>query len=150
VGRQGVSGQSCWSCGCRDMRSLILLERVGVPPGEKGHDIGYSHLAVFACPACSGGQVEKRDHDCFDFEEVWDQYEWCVLDPPGMRQLADAVRACRRPLDPECRCAVHEALRASCRALPSSYWSSSLEADSHVHRVSVVVEGGRPVVRLVP
>ena len=34
--------------------------------------------------------VGNRDHDCFDFEDVFDKYEWYVLDSADMSKLAEA------------------------------------------------------------
>lgn len=126
----------------------MWLERIGVPPGEEGHAITYSHTVLLVCPECGSSQVEKLDHDCFDYEEVWDQREWYILDPSDTARLRLLLDTCPQPQSPECDCAVHRALRSACQALPTRAWSWSLEAEAHIHRVRLQVDAGRPTLQL--
>ena len=141
--------QTCHSCGAPGMDALILLDQQGIPPGEDGHVITYSHLAAAVCPVCGHGQVESLDHDCFDYEDVWDWYEWYVLSPADTSQLRALVAACPHPLVAGCDCPVHSALRDTCRSLPHTAWHTSLQAEEHVHRVTLTVQDGRPKINKV-
>jgi hypothetical protein len=93
---------------------------------------------------CGRSQMRKFEHDCFDWEDVWNQYEWYVLDPADTSRLATSVEKCPNPLSPACDCPVHKALRAAAVALPSSSWIHVLEADRHVHEVSLEMHRGVP------
>jgi len=77
---------TCILCGSQEIRPLFLISQEGAPPGHPDHNITYSHLVVVLCQANGCGQVERLDHDCFDFKDVWDQYEWYVLDPSDMKR----------------------------------------------------------------
>lgn len=49
-----------------------VISRDAVPPGREGHVFVYRHTVIVLCSRCGSGHVGKHDHDCFDFEEVWD------------------------------------------------------------------------------
>ena len=125
-------------CVVTETTRLMFLEKAGEPPGHPEHNIGYDHIVVDVCDACNGATVEKLHHDCFDFEDVWDQYEWYELDAadgPAMREVA---AQCPEPLNPFCRCQTHKSLALSIRHLPASSWSSVFEDSGHRHRVAIV------------
>jgi len=122
------------------------VDQQGVPPGKEGHNIAYSHTVIFLCTECRGSEIEIHNHDCFDHEDVFDRYEWYSLDPSETAQLLELVEARPFHLSAECICPVHNALRASCRSLPSSpsLGGRGVEADFHIHRAYLEVKDGLP------
>jgi hypothetical protein len=99
---------------------VARVDESGVPPGERDHDLVYSCTVIQSCPGCGASEVEVYEHDCFDHDDVFDRYRWYVLERAATGQLRVLLQACPAPLSADCGCAVHEALRTSCRALPSS------------------------------
>ncbi|HEV2351070.1 MAG TPA: hypothetical protein VG028_14610 [Terriglobia bacterium] len=98
---------------------MILLAREGIPPGEEGYYIVYSHDAIFLCEDCDGGFAEKRRRDSFDFEDVHDQDDHYALDAESVARLREGLTfLCPKPLAPDCACAAHTSLRASWHVLP--------------------------------
>lgn len=148
-GEEGIEylgGGTCLSCGRGTVRPILVLDRTGYHPSDPRHSIGYNHLFLGRCDACGAGQVERLDHDCFDWEEVWDQYEWYLLDADGTATLSSLLDACPTPFSGFCTCSLHAALSES--QLPRSSWEWALEHDAHVHRVVVEVrKDGRPVLK---
>lgn len=135
-------------CEAKEQVRLMWLYKSGEPPGDPNHQIGYDHDLIEICPACSGATLESLRHDCFDYEDVWDQYEWYELSPDdGARMRAIAAR-CDRPLDPFCVCMTHASLRSSARALPSSSWDTIFEIAAHRHVVTIS-DGPKPAFALV-
>ena len=55
--------------------------------------------------------MEVRTHDCFDFEEAWDQDEWFALNAASGTILQKALADCPKPLSEACACKVHRSLR---------------------------------------
>lgn len=127
---------------------LLFLHKIGEPPGDAKHQIGYDHDVVDICPACDGATLEHLRHDCFDFEEVWDQYEWYELSPEDGPRLRAVAARCERPLDPFCTCPVHRSLLSSAQQLPSSSWSVVFEGGAHRHRITLT-DGQKPAFVLV-
>ena len=126
----------------------MWLSKSGEPPGHPEHNIGYDHELIEICPECSGATLEKLKHDCFDFEDVWDQYEWYELAPDdGARVRALAAR-CEQPLNPFCNCFTHNSLRESAGSLPTSSWNAVFEAGAHRHRVTIS-DGTTPAFTLI-
>ena len=109
----------CRACQKHDVVVLACVDENGVPPGERDHDIVYSRTVILSCPECRAGEVEVYDHDCFDHEDVFDRYRRYALESSTADELRALLRACPAPLSAGCGCAVHDALRTSCRALPS-------------------------------
>lgn len=136
--------QQCGWCQAGTVAPLLVVEEQGVPPGQPAHAITYARVQIERCAACGGGQIEWLDHDCFDYEDIWDQYEWYVLDPPGMAALAAWAAGCPAPLVSGCACPAHAALRAACRALPRSAWTWRQQYNKHIHHIHVVVSDAGP------
>lgn len=134
-------------CQTKELVRLLFLHKSGEPPGDPGHQISYDHDIVEICPSCNGATLEVLKHDCFDFEEVWDQYEWYELVPADGARLRELAARCGRPLDPFCRCPVHQSLRESARLLPTSGWNAVFEAGAH-HHVATLTSGDRPRFRV--
>ena len=123
----------------------MRVDEEGIPPGHAGYDLTYSETAILRCPRCGAGQIGIYRHDCFDPEDLFDQYDWYVLDAADSAELAHRVGACPQPLSPGCGCPVHAALRESCRALPVFPWiGRDDEASWHVHRAELKEGDGPP------
>lgn len=141
--------RGCMACGSTKVRPLFGLERDGVPPAQPGHNTEYRHLVVVGCGVCHWGHRERRRHDCFNWEDVWDNDDWWPIDTEDMARLRGSLSACPAPLTPECRCPVHRTLRASCsqhstsNILPSLGWDYGRE----VPRLVIHVDQGLPSFR---
>jgi len=140
--------ETCAACGSSALQPVLWLDQQGRPHGLAGHAFTYSHIVIQHCPACGRGQIEKFDHDCFDYEQVWDQAEWYTLDPADMARVIALARLCPQPQQPDCECAVHIFLRADCQALPAKGWSHSLEAQQHIHRARLRTDQAVPHLEL--
>lgn len=117
---------------------MVSVAKDGIPSGEDGHAIVYSHTIIVSCKNCGESYVERLQHDCFDFEEVWDQYTWYLLNQPDTERLHQIIKDCPDPLSTECSCAIHQNLRGKCESLPTTYWSSGLELDNlHSKNISL-------------
>jgi len=116
---------------------MIVMQN-GIPSGQEGHAISYSDTTIASCKTCGAGQVEKYRHDCFDFEDVWDQYTWYLLDAADLAELRRAMGTCPNPLTFDCRCAVHKTLRDSCDRLATTWWSNAFDSDElHTKKISL-------------
>lgn len=133
----------CPACGSSDWLDVLVLARHGAPPDAPDHVLEYGHHAIFACRSCGAMVLEFREHDCFDNESVWDQYEWFWLTNDGAATLRRAIATCQAPTDPGCACPLHDDLRSSAANLPAAPWSSSLDAMAHLHRVTLSKCEGR-------
>lgn len=137
------SGVTCRACGLAPVAAVALVDQHGIPPAEDGHNIVYGHTCIGLCPHCGSLQVERLDHDCFDFESVWDQFEWYLLDREALPAIRQLLSRCPDPLDPGCDCAIHQHLHDECDRLPSAGWTSALEAERHVHHLRLCIKEGR-------
>jgi hypothetical protein len=81
---------------------------------------------LLECINCWGGQLEVRDHDCFDYLEAWEAYGWFTMEHEGMDLLRDALRACRQLTLVTCECDTHRSLREDCRSLPFPTWDGAV------------------------
>jgi hypothetical protein len=127
---------------------LLWLHKVGEEPGHPDHNIGYDADVIDICPSCNGATLEALRHDCFDFEAVYDQYEWYEFEPADGERLRAVAARCEQPLNPFCNCAAHKSLRQSASALPRSSWDAIFEAAQHRHLVTVN-DGAKPKLTLV-
>jgi hypothetical protein len=139
----GVSGAICWACRGDGLATVFVIDRRGVPPGEDGHNILYAYTQIQVCPRCGQSRIEILDHDCFDYDAVWNQYEWYLMDRQALPVLRALLSACPNPLDPTCGCPAHQSLREELSRLPSSAWASALEADQHTHPIRMRIAEGR-------
>lgn len=137
ISREDLGYTGCPQCKKGLNEPLLLIDQTGFPPGNPQHNIGYGHTVVSACNHCSGGILEVRRHDCFDFEDVWDQYEWFLISPGDMAVLQKHLTACPTPLQSSCTCPLHRGARSSTGTLPRVWWETSLEGARHVHRLSI-------------
>jgi len=128
-------------CQTKELVRLLFLNKSGEPPGDPKHQIAYDHDVVEICPSCNGATLERLRHDCFDFEDVWDQYEWYELSPEDCVRLREVAARCSEPLNPFCTCEVHQSLRESMRALPTSSWDAVFESAAHRHTIRLSAVG---------
>jgi hypothetical protein len=129
-------------CASESIQPLVLLSRAGVAPGRPEHNIAYSHAVIVGCDACGGGFIEVHEHDCFDFEEVFDQSEWFAIDRKSEKRLQTKLSICPQPLGESCTCPLHESLQAT--PLPARGWTHGFEAEAHVPSVAIVLRNGLP------
>jgi len=128
---------------------LLWLSKVGEPSDHADHQIVYEHDVIEICPSCNGATLEALRHDCFDFEAVYDQYEWYEFAPTDGERLRAIAAKCEQPLNPFCTCAAHTSLRQSAGALPRSSWDAIFESAQHRHVVTVT-DGAKPKLTLAP
>ena len=148
VERLNFIRETCASCRSGGIKPLMFVDEKGIPPAMEGHAIVYSQLVLSVCQICGCGQIEKFEHDCFDWEDLWNQYEWYLLDPPDMARLMEIVRKCPNPVSPACDCPIHTALRSTAISLPTASWYYTIDATLHVHWVSLQIEKGLPKLRV--
>lgn len=129
--------KSCISCGSRNLSVTAVIDRGGYPPGDPKHNIGYDHVMLAQCQSCGCGLVERLDHDCFDFDSVFDQCEWYLLERSDITKLISNFQSCPNPMRYNCDCTIHDSLRSSIGSLPKNPWRWALEHELHVHRISV-------------
>src|SRR5881394_2730404 len=127
---------------------LMWLHKSGEPPEHPDHQIGYDHDVIDICASCNGATIERLRHDCFDYEAVYDQYEWYEISPEDGAKVRDVAVRCERPMDPFCNCATHKSLRTSALALPASRWDAIFETSAHRHIVTLS-DGKKPSFALV-
>src|SRR5438876_1637786 len=118
-------------CGSPDHEELVVIDEEGHPPGHAEHQIGYRKIAASVCKRCGFVEIERLDHDCFDFEEVFDQYQWYRLEGDDAAAFREYVQGCRRPKEAKCDCAIHKRLRDQCDSLPRPYWGFGVEHEQH-------------------
>jgi len=118
----GSSRRQCFTCNSAKLRPLIVLAKEGFPPGDSRHVFSYSHDAIFGCDDCRHGYAERRRHDCFDFEELYDQDQVCALDGKSTARLTECLPQCPQPTSETCDCKVHQSLRKSWGFLPYQVW----------------------------
>ena len=135
-------------CETKELTRLLWLEKSGEPPEHPDHMIGYDHDLVEICPTCDGATLERLRHDCFDYEDVWDQYEWYELTPADGARLRTLAASCPTPLDHNCTCALHTSLRGSAKSLPIKSWEYGFEQGAHPHLVKLTT-GATPTFHLV-
>jgi hypothetical protein len=128
----------CLNCKAAALRPLVVLALEGYPPADSRHNIVYAHDAIFVCGRCGAGYAEQRRHDCFDFEDVWNQDEVCPIAAEDIARLHECLASCPDPVQQTCSCAVHESLRASWSAVPVSAWGArhlSIESSGGLPRI---------------
>jgi len=134
----------CVLCASESIRPLVLLSRAGVAPGKPDHNIAYSHTVIVRCDACGGGFFEIHDHDCFDFEEVFDQNEWFAIDRASVKTIESKLSTCTQPLTESCTCALHGSLRAT--PLPVGRRTVGFQGEAHIPSIRIVLRSGLPTI----
>ncbi|HWP82207.1 MAG TPA: hypothetical protein VNN76_06095 [Bacteroidota bacterium] len=141
IDREDLGITTCSACQGA-FQPMLLFEQAGIHPSKPGHNIGYNHSVISACTSCGRGMIEILKHDCFDFEEVWDQYEWYSLEAEDMHRLQEVITRCSTPLVESCTCALHTACRSA--QLPARWWHWALEGEQHMHPMSIRWLNGLP------
>jgi hypothetical protein len=108
---------SCPVCKSEKLKVVSVIDQDGVPPGEPEHNIGYNQIMLARCQSCGSGLVERLDHDCFDHDSVFDQYEWYIL---SKSDLKNCLKLFKRVLIP-CPRSVHARYTILCDSLLTCY-----------------------------
>lgn len=108
---------SCSICGTNGLVQVMWIMRKGVPHGSAGHNVQYMSENLLSCPQCKRGWLQSSDHDCWDVHETWDMYWWYMLELEDMQRIDALLEGCPTPLDPQCSCDLHRALRAATERL---------------------------------
>jgi hypothetical protein len=124
------------------MQDTLVLMRDGMPATHPDHTMVYRHWIYQMCFRCGHGELEWLDHDCFgapnDPDEPWDLDDYYPLPPADAERLRGLIlEICPQPLDPECRCPLHESLQASLKELPHAGYSEG----SRVHQITLSAAG---------
>ena len=143
--QQLLGRNKCPGCGSNKLRVVAVIDKEGFHPGHSKHNIGYHHVMLVRCEKCSHGLIERLDHDCFDWESVFDQYEWYILNEADLRRLLEGLISCPNPMAPKCECQIHESLRHSIETLPKKYWETAFEDDRHEHQISINWKNSLPL-----
>jgi hypothetical protein len=110
---------NCSICGTRGLIEKMWINREGVPHGSPEHNVSYSTKILLGCPQCKRGWLQSYSHDCWAYheDEPWDMYWWFMLEQEDMQRLDTLLEECPTPLDPQCSCDLHHALRNETRYL---------------------------------
>ncbi len=68
----------CVSCSSSDLRPVFYILR-------EEESFAYNESVFYECPHCKKGMVQRLDYDSLDWEAVWAQYEWYVVEPSDLR-----------------------------------------------------------------
>ena len=109
----------CSICGIKGLVGEIWIRREGVPHGVAEHNVAYTSTNLQSCPQCKRGWLQHFSHDCWHYyeDEPWDMYWWYMLESEDMQRIDTLLERCPTPLDPQCSCDLHCALRDATRNL---------------------------------
>lgn len=128
----------CVACTSSEVRPVFYIF-------HEDESFAYNESALYECSACNKGIIQRLDYDSFDWEDVWAQYEWYVLEPSDLKTFLEIAKRCPSPNSGECICEIHGSLRKSLYMLPRSSWNSIFEKENHIHRVALKSSKDRPV-----
>jgi hypothetical protein len=134
---------SCPSCKSERVQPVLLLSREGIPPGRPDHNIVYRHSVIVLCDVCRAGFLELHDHDCFDFEDVWNRDEWGEFDASSGEILRNHLNLCPAPLSENCECALHRSLRNVPIKISSTEFGDN--GGQHIHPINIRLSDILPV-----
>jgi hypothetical protein len=123
----------CLTCGHPRLQQQVVLSCRGIPHDRPGHELVYHHEVLARCSECRRGQLEKLDHDCFDFFESWDLYGWFVLDESDMDRLHQVLA---RPPAQGSE-GIEADLAASARGLRLADWSGGAVLPRYADRDAI-------------
>ncbi|MFX0137211.1 MAG: hypothetical protein ACFFDN_26465 [Candidatus Hodarchaeota archaeon] len=152
-----ISQKSCFNCSSKNLAPLMFIYHTGIPPGREGHNVAYAHFLIVECLDCGTGFIEKMDHDCWSYDEIWDLNEWYILNEYNMETLKRILNICPQSLSSLCTCSFHNALRSEIYSLPTEPWESVSKDlkhvpkfdKKHVHHVSLKIIGTLPKFELI-
>ncbi|MEM2899342.1 MAG: hypothetical protein QXT63_00980 [Thermoplasmata archaeon] len=133
-----IGRKNCITCDSDKIRPVFLISREGIYPGEEGHEIVYSHAVIVECGSCGCGQIEELEHDCFDWEDDFDQYDWYHITKEDMRLLSERIKKCKEPLNEECKCEIHKQIQDAMSQLPRLTWKAVVGYRERVHDLVVL------------
>ncbi len=152
-----ISQKSCFNCKSKNLAPLMFIYHNGIPPGREGHNVVYGHFLIVECLDCRTGFIEKMDHDCWSYDEIWDLNEWYVLNEYNMGILKNILENCPQPLSSLCTCTLHKTFRSEIYSLPTEPWESVSKDfkhvpkfdKKHVHEISLKIEGTKPNLEII-
>lgn len=111
--------QYCSLCGIRGLIQVMWIKLKGTPHGSSDHNVIYSSKILLSCPQCKRGWLQSYSHDCWAYyeDEPWDMYWWFMLEQEDMQRIGTMLEGCPTPLDAQCSCKLHQALRAATERL---------------------------------
>jgi hypothetical protein len=142
------SPRACVVCGSNRNQLAILVDEQGIPPGKEGHQIYYYRALFATCSHCGSSQLEVLEHDCFNYDEEWNRYEYYIVSPADTPRLVELLTACHDPPSAGCDCAIHTALRASLKNLLAERLSREFEPSQSIYNVSLHIVKGRPMLKI--
>lgn len=103
----------CNICDSENLTLFMNIAKTGVSHGLPGHQYTYASTILLVCQQCQHGQLVTYSHDCWGYfqDEDWDMYWYHDLQPSDMKQVEILLRECPNPLDADCSCAVHTAMK---------------------------------------
>jgi hypothetical protein len=116
-GVASLSRAACLACGSPRLKLLFLLEADDPPAAFAGRQV-----AIVRCLDCGSGQVDRKQHDSFDWDSVHDQSEQYLMVSRDAQKLEASAAICPAPLAAECDCPAHRSLRASCPAFETCWY----------------------------
>jgi len=129
---------TCINCNSNRIQPIFLIIREGVYHGEEGHGITYSHVVIVKCESCGCGQIEEMEHDCFDWEDNWDEYDWYHITKEDIVLLSQEIERCKEPLNERCKCEIHLQLRKAIARIPRLAWKAVMGERERVHNIVVL------------
>ncbi len=128
----------CVACSSSDLRPVFYIL-------HEEESFAFDESVLYECSHCKKGIIRRLDYDSFDWEAVWAQYEWYVLEPSALKTLLETAKCCPSPNSGECTCDIHGSLRKSLYVLPRNSWDSIFEEESHIHKVALKLSKDFPV-----
>ncbi len=107
-------------------------------------DSAATRYSVSTCAACGGAVIEYYSYDDWDTGDPvsYEKYWWWRMDAGDTAAFREAVTACPAPLDADCPCPVHRALKQRTpRPLPPSSESPYDKAEVPRTRFTVDEDG---------
>ena len=143
LGRTGR--RTCIICGSNELFFAAIILQKGIAPELPGHEISYSHSLIAYCPDCRHSILERLIHDCFDWEDVWDdRYEWFIFNKANSERLQQSLTNCPMPLSSKCYCDIHRSLRSSMFYFPIDSWNWVIEETPNVYKAKLDIRNGLP------
>lgn len=138
------SSPFCNICDSDNLIPLMHIAKTGVPHSSPGHKYTCDSTVLLVCQECQHGQVVKYSHDCWAYhgDEDWDMYWYYDLQPADMKRLETLLAECPHPLDADCSCGVHAAMKTAWE-LTSTYKANVKMSAQKVPyvRVSLEIQG---------
>lgn len=131
----------CNVCDSEDLTPVMNISKTGVSHGLPGHNHTYDYTVLSVCPKCQHGQLVKYSHDCWAYygDEDWDMYWYYDLQTSDIKQVDALLEKCPNPLDTDCSCAIHTAMKTPWE-FTSSYQANQIVSAKGVPFTRVSLE----------